>query len=343
MDMNDLNFSLLFDGSQEAIAVIRDKEILYANRAVGNVLSALPLSLVLMKLPSALSGNCVTDISLFGHSFEICLQDLGDCQLLRIHSAAKPPLIHSCLMTELRNLIQSQEFTLTRLLEGISSRDNDLYGSAVRRNFYGLLNFTERLGDMSQLSEGSVVLKPELFELGQLFSDTLLTLKIMLPEKYPFPTLTVEEECYLVADPLRVEEMLLYLLSNSLLHTPKSGSIHIRIRNEKDHALIFVEDSGSGISSETLAHIFDTDADPLHCTHIPMGLKLAKGIAGSHRGNLLIRSGEGAGTQVLVSLPNVPKPKKPVGDCIPPESMRSIKRIMVNIFDITPYRDVFDD
>lgn len=343
MEITTQEFSLLYGGSREATVILRGGEPIYQNSAVQTLLGELPLSMVLSALPADIGESYVYSLELYGHALELVSQPFGKGQLLRLHAAETSALMHPALVTELRNLLFSQQLTLERLLGTLSEQDNDLYGSSARRSFFGLLNYTERIGDMSQLAAGGLVVFPQLISLTQLYRDTISALKLVLPKKYACPVLIAEEECIVNADPTRMEELLLILLCNALQHCPADGSIRVRLSTERERVLLSVEDSGSGMDSDTVSELFEPSVSFLQRGRLSLGLSLARGIAQAHKGSLLLHSRSGAGTRVLVSLPAVKEPDLPVAECIPPEGMRTIQRVMVNILGLDAYREVFDD
>ena len=336
------NLSLLFGSSREATVVLRGRDVLYENPAVKALLGELPLSMVLAAMDEAGEGSAQT-LNLYGHALNLHVQPLGELTLLLLHDAGNKDLIDPVLVSELRDLLFSQQLTTERLLESLSEKDSDLYGSAVRRSYYGLLNFTERLSDMNQLASGGLVLFPEVFDLVQLYGDVIAALKLMLPAKYPVPELIADAPCCVNADGKRMEELLLYLLANALQHCGRDDAVRVRLRNEHGSVLLSVEDSGSGMDAETLSTLFDPAAAPWDQGHLSLGLSLAGGIARAHGGSMLVRSRSGEGTRVLVSLSAVEEPEPPVSECIPADGLRIIRKVMVNILDLQAYREMFDD
>lgn len=343
MEMTKEDFSLLFGGSREATVILQDGKVLYQNPAVVSLLGELPLAMVLSELQQGCGAEYSVNLNLYGHALVVTAKPLGNLQLLRLHSAETKELISPALVAELKDLLYSQQLNTERLLESLSEQDSDLYGSSVRRSYFGLLNYTERLADMCQLAAGGLVVFPQLTDLTQLYRDVILTLELMLPEKYPVPSLSADEACYVNGDPKRLEELLLYLLSNALRHCKKDDSIRVRLRKEKNTVRLSVEDSGSGMENDTLARLFDTSATAALNGHMSLGLTLAKGVAQAHGGNLLIQSRSEEGTRVLVSLPAAQNKECPLQDSTPPEGLRIIQRILVDVLDLRAYREVFDD
>ena len=342
MEKTNQDYSLFFGGSREATVVMCEGKVIYQNDAVAALLGELPLSMVLSALDKG-SEATTRSLNLYGHALVVAIQSEGELRILRIRPDEMPQLVHPVLVAELRNLLFSQQLTLRRLLDTLSEQDSDLYGSSVRRSYFGLLNYAERVGDMTQLASGGIVIFPQLMNLTQLYRDVVYALELVLPEKYPLPTLNADKPCYVNADPTRMEELLLYLLSNAIHHCSKENSIRIRLRNEKDTVRISVEDNGSGMDSDTVSRLFDPTDAPHFSAHLPLGLSLAKGIVQAHGGNLLIQSRSEEGTHVVISLPAVKNPSLPVAECIPPEGIRIVQRVLADILDLGAYREVFDD
>ena len=57
-------------------------------------------------------------------------------------------------------------------------------------------------------------------------------------------------------DTAAIRKMLLNLLSNALKFTPQGGSVRVRVKTEGRNVKITVADSGCGMNSDTLAHLF---------------------------------------------------------------------------------------
>lgn len=105
-----------------------------------------------------------------------------------------------------------------------------------------------------------------------------------------------------------VERLLLNLLSNALLYTPKGGSVTLGVRVAKDNVLISVSDTGCGIAQDKLDTVFSRFLHPEALDTAPhgmgLGLALCRRIALAHGGNLLAQSTLGKGTTFTFSLPS---------------------------------------
>ncbi len=110
------------------------------------------------------------------------------------------------------------------------------------------------------------------------------------------------------ADPSRLEKVILNLLMNAIKFTPAPGRVAVRWAPEGDEALVVVEDTGIGIPSEDLPHIFDRfrqvdDSSTRKYHGVGIGLALVREIVEEHGGRLDVESRVGRGTTLRIHLP----------------------------------------
>jgi signal transduction histidine kinase len=106
----------------------------------------------------------------------------------------------------------------------------------------------------------------------------------------------------LVADPRRLKEALLNLAANALEATPAGGRLTLRWGQDPGGAWLTLEDTGRGMSAETLARV----GTPFFTTRAGgtgLGVVLARAVAAQHGGSLTFESQEGRGTRVSLRLP----------------------------------------
>lgn len=115
------------------------------------------------------------------------------------------------------------------------------------------------------------------------------------------------EEIPLFFDRIQLQKVLSNLLSNAFKHTPKQGTITVRLRQTDTKAVLDVEDTGRGIPPQDLANIFQrfyqahspsSDSTP----GIGIGLALSKEIVDRHHGQLFVASQEGKGSTFTLHL-----------------------------------------
>ena len=110
------------------------------------------------------------------------------------------------------------------------------------------------------------------------------------------------------ADLVRVRQLLLILIDNALSHTPSGGQVLVGVTRQNGRAHVTVTDTGEGIPPRDLPHIFERfyRADKARTREnggSGLGLAIAKWIVDAHKGEIGVKSSEGKGTAVDVSLP----------------------------------------
>jgi signal transduction histidine kinase len=156
------------------------------------------------------------------------------------------------------------------------------------------------------------------------------TLEIVTAALRPLATLqdvtivlaTALEDPEIMADEVQLQQVFTNLVSNAIKFTPRGGLIDVGSVLEADHdggrwATVSVADTGMGISSEEIAHVFTRfyRASNAMSGAVPgsgLGLAITQDIVRRHGGRINVASQLGKGTTVTVALPlNAP------ASCIP--------------------------
>jgi len=107
----------------------------------------------------------------------------------------------------------------------------------------------------------------------------------------------------LVADAVRIGEVLSNLITNALRHTPSGGTVTVAARRTDDGVAFEVADTGEGISAEQLPHVFDRFAKSPGSGGAGLGLAIAKSLVRAHGGTISAESEQGRGTTIRFVLP----------------------------------------
>lgn len=112
------------------------------------------------------------------------------------------------------------------------------------------------------------------------------------------------------ADPDRITQVLANLVANALRYTPAGGKVTLSAERAEAAVLLRVQDTGSGIGPEHVAHIFDRfyRADSARTPQggeAGLGLAIARSIVESHGGTISVESTLGQGTTFTIRLPGV--------------------------------------
>jgi signal transduction histidine kinase/ActR/RegA family two-component response regulator len=141
---------------------------------------------------------------------------------------------------------------------------------------------------------------------------------------------------YLDADVIRLAQVFSNLLNNAAKYTGPGGRIAITAERNSDSVAVTVQDSGIGIPSEMLAHVFEpfTQLDrSLERSRggLGIGLALAKRLVEMHGGAIEAQSsGAGQGSRFIVRLPLSEQQTAPQADAVSvPVPARGRNRVLV--------------
>ena len=137
------------------------------------------------------------------------------------------------------------------------------------------------------------------------------------------------------ADPARLEQIVMNLMSNAIKFTPRGGSIKVIVRREPDEAILEVADDGSGIPAELLPSVFDLFVQgerklDRQSGGLGVGLTLVRRLVELHGGRVDAASaGAGRGSVFTVRLPALLDAPQSAGQSIKSAGVVSVRRILV--------------
>ena len=178
-----------------------------------------------------------------------------------------------------------------------------------------LLSLINDVLDMSRIESGKVKIEEKAVHLPDLVHDVRSIIQPNISSKRLalfIDTMDVVDED-IITDPLRLNQILLNILSNAIKFTPTGGMISIRIAQKNGaptgHACyeFRVKDNGIGMSEEFQAHIFEQFAREESATvsRIPgtgLGMSITKSIVDLMGGTISIESEPGKGSEFIVNL-----------------------------------------
>ena len=118
----------------------------------------------------------------------------------------------------------------------------------------------------------------------------------------------IESYLYIQGNEGQIYRMLLNLVSNAIKYTPESGEVKINLTTNDHQGLITIKDTGIGIPTSDIPHIFNrfyrVNADrSRHTGGSGLGLAIALAIVQTHKGKLEVQSDVNNGSTFTVILP----------------------------------------
>ena len=192
------------------------------------------------------------------------------------------------------------------LLSEITDKDLNQYLSIINTSAHRLLFAINDVMDIAKIESGQLNVIKENFDLVSLMNEIFvffqkqtlsIDFRISLPEKNYRDIYT---------DKIKLQQVLINLINNAIKFTP-SGFVEFGFKEEPESVLIFVKDSGIGISKENLTKIFErfTQVEDLN-SRIPggtgLGLAIVKEFTRLLEGEIWVESELGQGTQFFLRL-----------------------------------------
>ncbi|MDR2077013.1 MAG: PAS domain-containing protein [Desulfovibrio sp.] len=177
-----------------------------------------------------------------------------------------------------------------------------------------LLGLLNDILDISKIEAGKIELSEDPFDLTKMLASVDSIIRPRCQEKNIVYNVFVEglEKRGFVSDPLRLRQVLINLLGNSVKFTPECGTVTFRItqeeRKEEKSLLRFsITDSGIGISpqaQETLFTPFEQGSSKITQRYggTGLGLSISRSIVQLLGGDILVHSVEGEGSEFSFSI-----------------------------------------
>lgn len=208
---------------------------------------------------------------------------------------------------ELRTPLTVIQGNLEGLLDGVYPRD-DTHLGLILEDTRVLARLIDDLRTLSQAESGALHLHCEPTDFGVLVSETVASFRARAETMGVELAITVAEDMPLLEiDPVRIREVLTNLIANALSYTPAGGQVQVMAQsNPADRRVtVSVSDTGTGISPESLPHVFDRFYKSGNSAGTGLGLAIAKNLIAAHGGEISAQSDGliGHGTTIRFSLP----------------------------------------
>ena len=204
-------------------------------------------------------------------------------------------------------VLQGELESIARSGQHLPVEIRDTVGSALEET-QRLTKIVENLLAISRLEAGEARKQPERLDFAELARSTADQMRLLAEEKHIHFKCDGADPVEVDADPLRLKQVVVNLLDNAIKYTPEGGRVSISVMRRDRRAVLEVGDSGIGISSVDLPHIFDRfyRADKARSRQMGgtgLGLSIVRSICLAHGGQVTVNSTEGRGSLFRVELP----------------------------------------
>jgi PAS domain S-box-containing protein len=214
---------------------------------------------------------------------------------------------------ELRNPLAAVA-TATELIATARTPEEAAHPLAViGRQVKHLRRMIDDLLDVARVRAGKIVLDPCPVNLREAAEHAITVLRAgPVPIRHVIEIDT--QDVGVLADPLRLEQVILNLLTNAVKYTPAGRRIRLSTGVEDEQAMLRVIDEGVGLSAEALSTVFDLFAQGDQSLEraqggLGIGLTLVRTLVELHGGRVEAASaGLGRGSVFTIWLPLAPLP-----------------------------------
>lgn len=179
----------------------------------------------------------------------------------------------------------------------------------IKLNTLRILKISNNFIDLTGLQAGNIEYSPDNYDIVECVESVCNDINNY--KKFKNITIIFDteiEELIISFDKVKLERVLLNLISNAIKFNHKDGIVIVSIIVEGDFVGISVKDTGIGIKEKDLENIFNEfynveDRLVKSCEGLGIGLKLTKHLVEMHKGFISVKSSLGKGSEFVVRLP----------------------------------------
>jgi len=271
------------------------------------------ISRPLSKLTAAtrrIAGGVYQERVLIGGGREV--EELGDAFNTLAESLDRNEQVRKNMVADIAHELRNPLATLRGQLELLQAGKIEYDSETIDSLMEDAVVLSRLIEDLRQLS---------IVEAGQLdlelapvsVEDVLQEIAARFKHETSLKHLVLEQKSEpglppIVADRVRLGQVLSNLVANSIVHTPEGGSIMVEARRTEGHVTFSVRDTGTGVSGEDLPLLFErfyrTDRSRSRETGgAGLGLSIAKSMVEARGGRIWIDSTAGKGTAIFFTIP----------------------------------------
>lgn len=343
--MENFDIFKIFDTLTDAVAVISDGRVIYANTPALSLYGAEIVGRDAAQYFDALllehSGDTVHGGVLVGG--ERIAASASDVEGLRVITAKAPAALPKLpeLAPEISDELAVCSFGVDLAASRLDSAADERTAVYLARASKALHSITRIVNNYSLLFGGTRGLRESSFDLVTVVTDLISTVDYLTRARAVTITCRASQQSVPYYGDLElIERMLLNLFSNSLKYCEDGSAITVHITKQSSYILLELRDEGSGVPPESSAQVFSRYGERRAFTDsragTGLGLSVVQHIAALHGGHAVLQSSAGKGTRVIIRLPE----RRPPSDAVnaPPfEYADPMNRCLTELADVLDY------
>jgi signal transduction histidine kinase len=197
------------------------------------------------------------------------------------------------------HMLKAQALPPDRMRHGID---------VIERNARAQRQLIEDLLDVSRIVANRLRIAREAVRFGDVIEAALDAVRPQAAAKGVEIETILADRAPVLGDPRRLEQVVWNLAWNAVKFTPASGTVRVHLTRSNREAILTISDTGVGIASEFLPHVFEWfrqgDAKSQSQSGLGLGLGIVRHLVQLHNGSVYAESGgEGRGATFTVRLP----------------------------------------
>ncbi len=180
------------------------------------------------------------------------------------------------------------------------------YAMAVNYSCARLSSLITNILKLNKLENQKIFCQPERYDLSEHLYICMLDFEPVWERKKIEIETDIEQDIFVESDAELLSLVWNNLLSNAMKFTDEGGTVFLSLKEYENYVAVCVKDTGCGMSLEAQKHIYEKfyQGDTSHASEgNGLGLALVKTVIDIVKGELIMKSEEGRGTEFIVRIP----------------------------------------
>lgn len=320
---NASNIGNLFAFSNDPVIVSEDGIIKYMNPSSLSLFGwdymYKPIqSLVPQQIIDVESDSYVASTLVHGEIMTVTCSNIESCKLYcftQLSSDADESIIHSVssAMRELTSGINVNANLLNDYSQQLKDSTLQMYSATLNHYTAKLKRLVNNYTLFADIKENKQQFRPTMCSVNEILDELSKEISAITIPRNIEVVFHAGDDIFTAVDRELLLQLFINLISNSLIHMPNGGTIHLKAQLSGNYVVFQVEDNGTGIPEYILKDIFKTYAMPMNLGAgtfgTGLGMSVADSIAKLHGGSMIVESRQGKGTRISIKIPRVVDPK----------------------------------